>query len=142
MRRPSHRSERYLTISAWRKSSREFRGYQQLPPPPPPSTPRRSLRHLLPPPPVGRNACQDNINTNNVLNNNSHNSTARRRTTTTTTMVAVAMAVGAARPTPLRQGSVALLLQPLDWRYSNVVGSHGGGGGSPSSNPICVRRLC
>jgi hypothetical protein len=83
-------------ISAWRKSSREFRGCQPLPPPPPPSVPRRNLYRPLPPL-VGRNSRQDSNSTNNAPNNNRCSSLPRRRITAT----AVAVTVAIAPPTPL-----------------------------------------
>jgi hypothetical protein len=126
-------------ISAWRKSSKEFRGCQQLPPPPPLSMPRRSLCHILPSP-VGRNDRQDSSSTNNVLNNNSRNSlTRRRRTTMAMVAAAVMVAVGVAPPTPLPprvRDPPTSTPGPTLFRCGQVPR------GSASSNPTYVRRLC
>jgi hypothetical protein len=74
---PSCCSKRCSMISAWKKSNREFKGYQPLPRPPPPSTPHRSIH--CPPLLVGKNAQPNSSNTNNALNNSNHSSPARRR---------------------------------------------------------------
>jgi hypothetical protein len=104
---------------------------------PPPSTPRRSL-HCLLPPLVGSS-------TNNILNSNNHNSLARRRTTTTTAMAAVAaeaaataVAVGVALQLLCRQGSVVLLIQPLDRHYSDVAESRGVSAQQPHLRPYAM----
>jgi hypothetical protein len=113
--------------SAWRKSSREFRGSWLLPPPPPSSTPCKSLCRLLPPP-VGRNARQDSSNTNNTLNNNSRNSLVRR----TTAPAAAAVVVAVALPTPLLPrvyGRPTSTLGPALFKCYRVPGPGGGGGG-------------
>jgi hypothetical protein len=129
---PFHRYRRCSMISAWRKSSREFRSYRPLPPPPLPSMLCRSLRHPLPPL-MGRNARQDSSSTNNTRNNNSHISPTRRRITTMMAAVAVAL------PTPLLPrvyGPPTLTPGPELFKCGQVLG------GSVSSNPSCVRRLC
>jgi hypothetical protein len=138
---PSHHFRRCSMIFAWRKSSKEFRGCRPLPPPPTPSTSRRSLcRPLLQP--VGRNARQDSSNTNNALNNNSRSSLARRiRTATAATAVAVVMAVSLAiaPPTPLL---IRVCGPPTSTPGSTLFKCGRVSGGSTSSNPTYVRRLC
>jgi hypothetical protein len=138
---PSHHFRRCSTIFAWRKSSKEFRGCRPLPPPPTPSTPRRSLcRPLLQP--VGRNARQDISSTNNALNNNNRNSLARRiRTAMAATAVAVVMAVSLAiaPPTPLL---TRVRGPPTSTPWIDTIQMWSSPGGSASSNPTYVRRLC